>query len=347
MTPYSTLPSRQFWKTGVTPFTSCTIEEIYSPKWPIEGLRIATAGSCFAQEIARALRDRKYNVLDVEPPPSGVSGKLANRFGFGLYSARHGNIYTSRHLLQLTREATGELEIQPQHYLWQKDGRFYDAFRPTVEPSGLPTSEEVVLQRRDHLSRFRSLLSQCDLFIFTLGLTEAWFHKATGLVYQTAPGVSAGKFSDDVHVFRNLTFVEILQDMLSFRNIARRMNPEMRFLLTVSPVPLTATAESRHVLVSTVRSKSTLRAVAGELSETFDDIDYFPSYELLSTPFLGEALFEQNKRTVQRAGVEAVMRSFFAAHEGVETKTKPEVFGTKTSEEVVCEDALLEAFAPQ
>ncbi|ASP81577.1 GSCFA domain-containing protein [Sinorhizobium meliloti] len=347
MTPYSNLPARQFWKTGVQPFTSSTIEEIYTPKWPIEGLRIATAGSCFAQEIARALREKKHNVLDVEPPPSGVNPKLANRFGYGLYSARHGNIYTSRHLIQLTQEAVGQVHIAPQLYVWQRDGRYYDAFRPTVEPSGLPSSEEVVAQRHDHLNRFKSLLSQCDLFIFTLGLTEAWFHRATGLVYQTAPGVAAGDFSSEEHEFRSLGFAEILGDMLAFRDIAKSINSEMRFLLTVSPVPLTATAEPRHVLVSTVRSKSVLRSVAGELAESFDDVDYFPSFELLSTPFLGPSLFEANKRSVQRIGVEAVMRSFFDAHEGVIVSAQTDVAEVKTSEEVVCEDALLEAFAPR
>lgn len=347
MTPYSNFPARQFWKTGVQPFTWHTVEEVYTPKWPIDGLRIATAGSCFAQEIARALREKKRCVLDVEPPPSGVPSKLANRFGYGLYSARHGNIYTSRHLLQLTQEATGGRDIPPHLYVWRRDGRYYDAFRPTVEPFGLPSEEEIVAQRQDHLKRFKSLLSQCDLFIFTLGLTEAWFDKGTGIVYQTAPGVFAGEFSPDRHVFKNLKFVEVMQDMLAFRNIAKEMNPEMRFLLTVSPVPLTATAEPRHVLVSTVSSKSVLRAVAGELAETFEDIDYFPSFELLSTPFLGPGLFEANKRSVQRTGVEAVMQSFFDAHEGVKATARREVAEAKITEEVICEDALLEAFAPR
>lgn len=348
MLPYEGLSARQFWKTGVQPFASDTIQEIYSPKWPIDGLRIATAGSCFAQEIAKAMRARKYNVLDVEPRPPGILDKLANEYGYGLYSARHGNIYTARHLLQLTQEALGILEISPRLYVLEKKGRYFDAFRPTVEPKGLPSAEEVVEQRYDHLSRFRSLLSQCDLFIFTLGLTEAWFHKHADIVYQIAPSRTSGTYDPDQNEFRNLRFSEIVSDMLAFRDLAKSVNPGMRFLLTVSPVPLVATAVPQHVLVSTVRSKSVLRAVAGELSESFDDIDYFPSFELLSTPFLGTGFFEENKRSVKRTGVEAVMKSFFAAHEGTEQKTTTgTATATKTVEEVVCEDALLEAFAPR
>ena len=348
MTLYENLPARQFWKTGVQPFTYETVQEIYNPKWPIEGMRIATAGSCFAQEIAKAMRARNYNVLDVEPKPPGIPEQLANEYGYRLYSARHGNIYTARHLLQLTQEALGGRQFEPSIYVIENGGRYYDAFRPKVEPAGLPSAEEVVEQRYDHLNRFRSLLSQCDLFIFTLGLTEAWFHKDADIVYQIAPGLTSGSYDPGQNDFRNLRFSEIMSDMLEFRKLAKSANPAMRFLLTVSPVPLTATAVPQHVLVSTTRSKSTLRAVAGELSESFDDIDYFPSFELLSTPFLGTGFFEENKRSVKRKGVEAVMRSFFAAHEGIEEKPAATSSATtKTSDEVVCEDALLEAFAPR
>ena len=145
MLPYSGLPPRQFWKTGIESFQSDTIREIYSPKGPIDGMRIATAGSCFAQEIARALRARKYNVLDVEPKPPGIPDRLAQAFGYGLYSARHGNIYTARHLLQLTREALGLIEIPPHLYVLETAGLYYDAFRSTIEPQGLPSAEEVTI----------------------------------------------------------------------------------------------------------------------------------------------------------------------------------------------------------
>lgn len=347
MLPYDGLPTRQFWKTGVQPFSSDTIQDIYSPKWPIDGLRIATAGSCFAQEIARAMRARKYNVLDVEPKPPGIPEKVANQYGYSLYSARHGNIYTARHLLQLTKEALGVLEISPKLYVLKKGGRYYDAFRPKVEPNGLPSAGEVIEQRNDHLRRFRSLLSECDLFIFTLGLTEAWFHKDTQIVYQIAPALTSGAYDPNENEFRNLCFSEIMSDMLEFRDLAKSINPDMRFLLTVSPVPLTATALPQHVLVSTMRSKSVLRAVAGELSEAYDDIDYFPSFELLSTPFLGSGFFEDNKRTVKRSGVEAVMRSFFNAHAGIKQLQVELPSEPRTEGEVVCEDALLEAFAPR
>ena len=66
--------------------------------------------------------------------------------------------------------------------------------------------------------------------------------------------------------------------------LMRSANRGLRFLLTVSPVPLTATNSGNHVLVATVDSKSRLRAVAGQLARTVSRVDYFPSYEIISAP---------------------------------------------------------------
>lgn len=98
-----------------------------------------------------------------------------------------------------------------------------------------------------------------------------------------------------MHGFANLAFNEILAGFVAFRALAQSLNPDMRFLLTVSPVPLTATATDSHVLAATVRSRSVLRAGAAQLYEAFSDINYFPSFELLSTVFLGPAMFDDNR----------------------------------------------------
>lgn len=359
--PYEGLQERRFWKLAVQDFDIHTVSNIYRKKFPIDNLRIATAGSCFAQEIARYLRKNGFTVLDKEPPPPGIAlrGELSKSFGYELYSARHGNIYTARQLLQLTKEALNLQFHDPDVVIWEKDGRYFDALRPNVEPSGLDSRNEVLLQRNDHIRRFKSVIDECGLFIFTLGLTEAWIHKKSGTVYPTAPGVIAGQYEKDIHEFRNFTFGEIYDDFKEFRSLVLGNNPSAKFLLTVSPVPLTATYEDAHVLVSTVRSKSVLRAVAGQMYDEFPDVDYFPSFELFSTPFLGKPMFKANKRTVHPDGVGAVMKLFLREHLQAIDNTGnnadssgpgnsnpiPRDSTEKDSEDAVCEEALLEAFA--
>ena len=173
------------------------------------------------QHISRHLKKNGYNVLDVEPPPKGLPKKLHQKFGFSMYSARYGNIYTVRQLLQLAQEAAGEWT--PHNYIWEKDGRFYDALRPAVEPEGLDSKEEVVEHRQFHISQVKKLFERLDLFIFTLGLTEMWIHKESGTVYPTAPGTLAGQFNESLFEFKNAQFSEILSDFKRFQNTIKKI----------------------------------------------------------------------------------------------------------------------------
>lgn len=362
--PYSDLPSNRFWRSGVAEEHPLSVNDLYRKKFEIDRTtRVVTAGSCFAQHIGRRLKDRGFKVLDYEPAPPGIRPETAQRFGFDIYSARYGNIYLVRQLVQLAREAVGQWK--PTDAIWSKDGRYFDALRPNVEPEGLDSIEEAAAHRAQHLTAVRRLLGDGDLLVFTLGLTEGWVHRESGTVYPTAPGTIAGSYDPSIHVFKNFTFSEILEDFLEFRALVRSVNPAARFLLTVSPVPLTATASGDHVLVATTYSKAVLRAVAGELSSQLDDVDYFPSFEIISSPWSRGFFYESNLRSVSPTGVDAVMRIFFAEHdpEGAAAVTASPVDETlrrreariqqrramrreaKSRDEVVCEEAMLEAFS--
>ena len=115
-----------------------------------------------AVTIAEALKKNGYNVLDVEPPPPGLPENLHQKFGFSMYSARYGNIYTVRQLLQLAQEVAGEWT--PQNYIWEKGGKYFDALRPAVEPEGLDSSEEVLIHRMHHISNIKNLFKRFNLF---------------------------------------------------------------------------------------------------------------------------------------------------------------------------------------
>jgi hypothetical protein len=318
--------------------------ELYQPRFDIDRAQpIATAGSCFAQHIGAQFRAHGYAIMDVEPAPRRLSQKDARRFGYSIFSARHGNIYTARQLLQLTKEALGE--HKPEGWIWRKGDSFIDGLRPGVEPDGLSCPEEVEVHRKAHLDAFRSLLTTARLFVFTFGLTEAWEHRS-GTVFPLAPGTSGGEYDPAEVSFRNFQFNEVRSDFLEYREIVKSLNREARFLLTVSPVPLAATATDQHVLAATTYSKSVLRAVAGDLYTRFDDVDYFPSYEIISTPFSRQFFFDYNLRDVTAQGVEIVMRAFFEAHGKKPHLSFPSAASPPKQSDVICEEALLEAFAP-
>lgn len=346
--PYDGLPDTAFWRSGVAGADPAALSGLWLPKFSVSpGTAIATAGSCFAQHLRAPFTAAGLAVLDAEPAPPGLSGEDARRFGYGLFSARYGNIYTARQLLQLLRDAA--LGRADPADVWLRDGRFFDALRPGVEPSGLASAEDVLAHRRHHLSRVAGLFSAAELVVFTLGLTEAWVG-ASGRVYPTAPGTIATPRDGREIRFHNFRVAEILADLTALWAELRRFSSDVRLLLTVSPVPLTATASGAHVLAATTASKAALRAAAGEFAADNPEVDYFPSYEIITNPAARGAFYDSNLRTVTAAGVAAAMRNFLAVQglgAAPEPATLPSVIPEDPADDVICEDALLEAFRPK
>lgn len=359
--PYSKQPARSFWRTAISEVSALEISNIFNPRVNLsKTTRIAAAGSCFAQHIGTQFKRRGYNFIDLERPPQGWDKKRSNLFGLNMYSARYGNIYSIRQFRQLLERASGD--FTPDESVWEKDGRFFDPFRPSIEPNGFCSKIEMENDREYHLSQVNTLLEQSDLLVFTFGLTEAWECISDGAILPTCPGTVAGEFDDKKYAFKNFTFNEVLDDAKWVISLARRKNPDIQFLFTVSPVPLTATATDDHVLAATVYSKSVLRAVCGELRMQYDYVDYFPSYELVSSHPLRAMYFDPNLRTVADAGVLNVMNAFFSAFSD---NTKPNLNDTgrryatrsdgrletrskqlKSGTDPVCDEELLEGFGP-
>lgn len=309
--PYKTQPERAFWRASVGSRHYADLCELWQPMPLRKSDKIATAGSCFAQHIGNNLAARGAAFMDMEPAPPVLSSTAeARKWGYGVFSCRYGNIYTSRQLIQLFDEAHGTRT--PSERVWKKQDRYFDALRASVDPVGQDSAETVLALRARHLAAVRRMFAELDVFVFTMGLTEGWESTRDGTMFAVAPGTVAGTYDPERHVFRNLRAAEIRADMLAFWERLRAVNPGARMLLTVSPVPLAATATQNHVLVATTYSKSVLRAVAGELAEDVDDIHYFPSYEIISSHPGRGMFFEPDLRNVNIFGVNYVMSHFFS-----------------------------------
>jgi hypothetical protein len=363
--PYQGLPPEAFWKRAVASKNRLEIDGLYQPKFRLTPQhRTVTFGSCFAQHIARALRERSFGWVNAEPAPYKMSESDAIRFNFGVFSCRTGNIYTTSLLKQWTTWALDPTSVPDE--VWEHDGRFYDPFRPNVEPNGFVSIDEMRRSRSESVRAFRACIEQGNNFVFTLGLTESWVHK-DGYEYPMCPGtVEGGTFDPDKHRFVNQTYPQVRRSLVEAMELMKGINKRLRFILTVSPVPLTATNSGKHVLIATMQSKSVLRAVAGQIADSHEDVDYFPSYEIINSPVFGGVFFDPNQRTIAEPGVAFVMESFFRAHEDRADKTAPRKRKAnrnavllkrrpkkkaasrkrrKGQSDEVCEERLLEAFA--
>lgn len=266
--------------------------------------KVATAGSCFAQHISRKLRALGFAHLVTEGQPGDED--------YGVFSARFGNIYTGRQLLQLLQRAYGLIE--PVDVAWRRvDGRYIDPFRPRIPPEGFASLDTLLAEREAHLAAVRQTFEECAVFVFTLGLTEAWVSVRDGSVFPLVPGAVAEDADAADYAFRNFGIGEVEADLSSFFDLFHTVNAEARVILTVSPVPLVATYEDRHVLVSTIYSKSVLRVAAEMLSYSRPGVAYFPSYEIITGPHACGSFLEHDLREVKAEAVAHVM-SIFARH---------------------------------
>lgn len=278
------------------------------PAWPI-----FTMGSCFARGVENVLISRGLPLLlnghgvpaehfetwNEETGRGGGAprGELS-RGALNKYSVRSMAHELKRLLMNESYPDEGLIELAPDQW-----------FDPHA--SGLRLlDKETALANRKRLTEATAQIKQARICFFTLGLTETWLDYETGLAMNTHPGPVWLSRMPERFRFVDYGYEATLNDMLSILTMIRQhCHPEMRFIVTVSPVPLGATFKDADVIVANSASKSVLRAVAEELYRRFDFVDYFPSYEMvLNSP---RALaFEEDQLHIARDMVATVMASF-------------------------------------
>ena len=334
--PYLMQPDRAFWSRAVA--RGFEAKDLLAPAAPLlrKDDRIISAGSCFAGNIAPLIERAGFHYLRTE-----IMDDDGDRFGYSRYSAGYGNIYTPRQLLQLLRRATGA--FKPVDDRWREEGRVIDLFRPGLAYPA-EDDEELDLITRSHLSLTLKAFSSATVLIFTLGLTEAWVSKIDGAVYPVCPGAVAGAFDPDRYQFVNLGVSDTVADLRAALGLLREINTGLRVMLSVSPVPLMATATPAHVLSASTYSKSVLRVACEEICASEPATMYFPAYEIIVGP--GHAQhFESDLRTISACGLEAVASALFAHSQTPDVSAevvKRDLSGTlsKALVQFECEEAM-------
>lgn len=289
---------------------------------------VSSAGSCFAQHIGNNLINRNYSFL--------LSKFTEDRLeSFGL-----GNIYTTKQLRQWLEFCNRQRNWSEETIYKDERDRYFDYLIPNRK--AVSTLKELEDNRDKIANEFLKNIQKSDIFIFTCGLTETW-QTVNEEVLASAPGTSFGSFEPQKHKFANLCFEEILDDLQQIERLILFINPEIKFIYTVSPVPLTATAESEHILVANNFSKALLRAAVGTHVKSSRKAHYFPSFELITHNTVGDWRFEKNLRSVSDAGVKFVMQHGFN-EPGKQKKIKNTKVNMESSQEIYCEEQKLETF---
>ncbi|MBJ3778586.1 GSCFA domain-containing protein [Acuticoccus mangrovi] len=313
--PYADIPDYRHWRRAPGAADPGNLDPVVATKFAITPEEpVASAGSCFAQHVSEHLRRCGLNSLVTEKAPDFVFPRLRQQLQYGVFTTRSGNVYTARQLRQLFDRAYGRFE--PEAVAWEAGDELVDPFRPNV--SRYVSESELLADRERHFAAVRAMVETLDIFVFTLGLTETWADR-DGAVFPLAPGVAGGDFDATRHHLLTLGVDEVVDDMRAAIATIRTHNPAAKVILTVSPVPLMATALDRHVLTSTTHSKAILRVAAQTLADADPLIDYFPSYEIITAPHTRGSYYAEDAREVTPLGVAHVMRVFLKHYVGETT----------------------------
>lgn len=131
--------------------------------------------------------------------------------------------------------------------------------------------------------RFRRGLAGCEVLVITLGVAASFFDENGDFVFM--PENSASSIDAlEVSTMRTASVAENVENISEIINSARRLSsPEVRIVLTVSPVPLKGTTEFDSAIVADCVSKSTLRVACHEVvsARAGEGVLYWPSFEIV------------------------------------------------------------------
>ena len=232
---------------------------------------IFTVGSCFARNIEKQLIVEGYNVAaaQFEPPED---------LGFNADPDALLNRYVVHSIANELRWSLGHGKPYRRQY-YVNCGR-NEWFDPHLHPAVKPGPLDAVEARREAIGRYMALAREARVFIMTLGMAEAWYDKANAVYLNGIVPAQARSLAPDRFEFHVLEYGQILEQLNFIHKLLKTYGrPDVRILVTVSPVAINTTFTGGEVLVANTYSKSVQRAAVEAFVRTHDDVDYFPSYE--------------------------------------------------------------------
>jgi hypothetical protein len=247
------------------------------PRFSLEpGDCIFTIGSCFAREIEEYLKEFILPTRDLNISSDLVDGRPNSVI----------NEYNASSIAQRIKWSIQNTDTTTLDNLTSSTG---GGTIDLILSKNLPTDIENIMRIRKMIDRIYASLPTSRGVIITLGMTEVWFDNSTGVYLNRLPNIREIRANPTRYRFINMTPDGCYQQMATAIELLKGRGVS-KILITVSPVPLTATFEPCDCVIANSYSKSVLRVVADMLIRDFDIVDYFPSYEIVMSNGLNSFL---------------------------------------------------------
>jgi len=275
---------------------------------------IFTIGSCFAHELQKSMLQRgvkchpEYKLLKIDSKKEIFDNLDGCEFPAHYDSFVIRQEFDAMLGLWPTRgEGFAEVIGDKASMHFGQDVSFQDPYRRRTYAATLDDLRNL----SDKITQFMlNGLAQASVVVITLGQTEVWKHTITGHYWARMPGSGYGG-NQELGTFRLSTFLENYNNVkILLDNLFHRF-PDKQVVLTVSPIPLVMTHSTKDVGTATLEGKSILRAVAGQIEREYENVTYFPAYEMAT--LMRWPVFQDDGRHILPEFVGKVVEGFLKA----------------------------------
>ncbi len=242
--------------------------------------RILTIGSCFSDVLGNFLIRNKINCI-------------ANPFG---------NIYNPISLFRLLSDVLTRKELDPDNFYVHDEIWFHHDLHSDIRGFSKEEVKDKYYQIQNACGEF---LLKSQLLVITFG--TAWVYDLNGRTVANCHKRDGNDFEK-----RILGIEEMQKAFTSFHSELLKANPEIKIILTVSPV--------RHIkdgLSNNNLSKSSLIILAHAICSVQENLYYFPSYEIMIDELRDYRFYESDLIHPSKMAEQYIVKKFI---EAIETK---------------------------
>jgi hypothetical protein len=236
---------------------------------------LLTTGSCFADDLGKWLKGNKFNV-EVNP-----------------FGTTYNPISIHRALLlSLNKRGVDQENLIEQNENWYHFD-FHSQWS-SQDPSLL------VSKLNQQLSQVGDQLKKINTIFITYGTSWVYEHNTSKEIVSNCHKLPAKNFKKYL-----LSEAQIINSFKELHTSLKKVNPDVRVILTVSPVRhLKDTIELNQV------SKSVLRLACHSIVSQFDSVEYFPSYEIMMDDLRDYRFYKEDMIHPTDVAIEYIAQKF-------------------------------------
>ncbi len=236
---------------------------------------VFTIGSCFADQIGAKLKENKFKVS-------------INSLG------------VTYNPLSIHRAVLHSIKASiPSEESYVQQGGLWNNYEFHSSISAL-TKEETIIKIKNCINAAHDFLKEAEVLIITYGTSWAYERLDTGELVANCHKVSSKKFNKVLQ-----TPEQIEESFYGLYHELKTLNKSIKVILTVSPVRhIKDTLELNQV------SKSVLRLACHRIQAKYNDVAYFPAYEIMMDDLRDYRFYEPDMIHPSDEGIDYIWDKF-------------------------------------